>query len=49
MGRTSAALALQAGAPVLVRYLPEGQPQAEGVIPLIKRLMAEAEHRFRRA
>ena len=46
MGRTSAALALQAGGPVLVRYLPEGQPQAEGVIPLIKRLMAEAEIAF---
>ena len=46
MGRTSAALALQAGSPVLVRYLREGQPQAEGVIPLIKRLMAEAEIAF---
>jgi tRNA threonylcarbamoyladenosine biosynthesis protein TsaB len=45
MGRTSAALAW-AGEPVLVRYLPESQPQAEGVIPLIKGLMAEAEMAF---
>lgn len=42
MGRTSAALVLQPGAPMLVRSLPEGEPQAEGLIPLIKELMAEA-------
>jgi tRNA threonylcarbamoyladenosine biosynthesis protein TsaB len=46
MGRTSAALALGAGGPVLVRRLPEGEPQAEGLMPLIKGLMAEAEQTF---
>jgi tRNA threonylcarbamoyladenosine biosynthesis protein TsaB len=46
MGRTSAALALGAGEPVLVRRLAEGEPQAEGLMPLIKALMAEAELTF---
>ena len=42
MGRTSAALALERGAPMFVRRLPVGAPQAEGLIPLIRDLMAEA-------
>ncbi len=46
MGRTSAALALGAGGPVLVRRLADGEPQAEGLMPLIKALMAEAELAF---
>jgi tRNA threonylcarbamoyladenosine biosynthesis protein TsaB len=46
MGRTSAALALGAGGLVLVRRLVEGSPQAEGLMPLIKALMAEADASF---
>ncbi|MFY9641355.1 MAG: tRNA (adenosine(37)-N6)-threonylcarbamoyltransferase complex dimerization subunit type 1 TsaB [Rhodomicrobium sp.] len=42
MGRTSAALSLEPGAPMLVRRLPEGKPQAEGLIPLIGELMEAA-------
>ena len=42
MGRTSAALAIEPGAPLLVRRLPEGAQQAEGLIPLIRDLMAGA-------
>ncbi len=42
MGRTSAALTPEPGASMLVRRLPEGAQQAEGLIPLIRDLMAEA-------
>lgn len=42
MGRTSAALTLGPGTPMLVRRLAEGKPQAEGLIPLIEELMAAA-------
>jgi tRNA threonylcarbamoyladenosine biosynthesis protein TsaB len=45
MGRTSVALAL-GERPVLVRRLPEGKAQAEGLIPLIKELMSEAKAEF---
>ncbi|MGA7324345.1 MAG: tRNA (adenosine(37)-N6)-threonylcarbamoyltransferase complex dimerization subunit type 1 TsaB [Rhodomicrobium sp.] len=42
MGRTSVALTSAAGEPMHVRSLEAGQPQAEGLIPLIADLMAEA-------
>lgn len=42
MGRSSAALVYEPGAPMLVRYLPEGSQQAEGLIPLIRDLIAQA-------
>ncbi len=42
MGRTSAALTLGPGTTMLVRRLPEGKPQAEGLIPLIEELVAAA-------
>jgi tRNA threonylcarbamoyl adenosine modification protein YeaZ len=46
MGRTSAALAMGPGAPLLVRRLAPGEPQAEGLMPLIKALMEEAGAQF---
>jgi tRNA threonylcarbamoyladenosine biosynthesis protein TsaB len=46
MGRTSAALAMGSGAPLLVRRLAPGAPQAEGLMPLIQALMAEAGAQF---
>ncbi len=46
MGRTSVALATEPGASVLVRRLAQGEPQAEGLMPLIKGLMEEAEASF---